>query len=54
MIFIVFRNPAATYKAMPANYFKWLLKVQRAQFAFRPDHKGHIRSPKIQCPLEKA
>ena len=39
-------------------YFKWLLKKestckgwQRAHSVFRPDHKGHIRSPKGTVPL---
>ena len=37
------------------KYFKWLLKVtkgwQSVHSAFRPVHKGHIRSPKGTVPF---
>ena len=50
MRFITLRSPR---KPCLAKYFKWLLKVikgQRAHFASRPDHKGHIGSPKGTVP----
>ena len=49
MRFIPLRN---LVKSCLVKYFKWLQKVikanglQRAHFAFRPDHKGHIKSAK--------
>jgi len=56
MRFIIFRNPG---KPCLIKYFKWLLQVIKGKglakgtFCFRPDHKGHIGSPKSTVPFGK-
>ena len=54
MRFIACRSPV---KPCLIKYFKWLLKVTKGQklgegyIVFRPDHEGHIRSPKGTVPF---